>query len=133
MRKAHAEGAASATQPVVATVITTSTLVAPVEKPPKHPLEPAKGPRHTVLGSIHDVACESPSYLELQVQVAGKTKPIALYIGDYYKLDLTAQGFQPKSEMNPCRDLDGMKAKILYAETSDKTIDGQIVAIELHK
>ena len=40
------------------------------------------------------MTCESPSYLELQVQVAGKPKPIALYIGDYYKLDLTAQGFE---------------------------------------
>jgi hypothetical protein len=35
--------------------------------------------------------------------------------------------------MNPCHDLDGMKARVMYAESSDKTIDGQIVAIELHK
>ena len=105
----------------------------PVAAPPKHPVEAAKGPRHTVLGAIHNVKCDFPSYLELEIQVAGKPKPVAVYSSDYFHLDLSALGFEPKAEMNPCHDLDGMKARVMYAESSDKTIDGQIVAIELRK
>lgn len=35
--------------------------------------------------------------------------------------------------MNPCTDIEGMKAKVEYAEVSDKTISGQILSIELSK
>jgi hypothetical protein len=132
IRSARDAAAKEAANPAV---VTTSVRVnaVPVQAPPKHPVELAKGPKHTALGAIRDVHCDSPSYLELQVQVVGKAKPIALYTSDYYHLDLSALGFEPKAEMNPCRDLDGVKAKVLYAESSDKTIDGQIVSIELHK
>ena len=35
--------------------------------------------------------------------------------------------------MNPCKDFEGMKAHVQYAESSDKTVDGQVIAIELRK
>ena len=35
--------------------------------------------------------------------------------------------------MNPCKDLNGMKAQVRYAETTDKSVDGQVLAIELRK
>jgi hypothetical protein len=41
--------------------------------------------------------------------------------------------FTPKSDLNPCTDIEGFKAKVEYAEVSDKSIAGQIVAIELSK
>ena len=132
LRNARAAAASAASAPDTASTIVEVNAV-PVVHPPKHPIEPAKGPKHTVLGAIHNVKCDYPSYLEFEVQVAGKPKAVALYSSDYFHLDLSALGFQPKAEMNPCHDFDGMKAKILYAESSDKTIDGQIVSIELHK
>jgi len=58
---------------------------------------------------------------------------VTLYSNNYFSLDLSALSFEPKKEMNPCHDLGGMKASVQYAESSDKTIDGQIVSIELHK
>ena len=33
----------------------------------------------------------------------------------------------------PCNDLKGYKATLQYAESTDKTVDGQVFAIELHK
>jgi hypothetical protein len=69
----------------------------------------------------------------MEIQIAGKPKPVALYSSNYFHFDLSALGFEPKAEMNPCHDFDGMKAKVIYAESSDKTVDGQIVSIELHK
>ena len=71
--------------------------------------------------------------MEFQIQAGNKAKSVKLYSSNYYKLELSALDFEPKKEMNPCHDLDGMKAKVQYAESSDKTIDGQIVSIELHK
>jgi hypothetical protein len=35
--------------------------------------------------------------------------------------------------MQPCHDFEGMKARVQYAESSDKTVDGQVVSIELRK
>jgi len=35
--------------------------------------------------------------------------------------------------MNPCNDFEGMKARVQYVDSSDKTVDGQVVAIELRK
>jgi tetratricopeptide (TPR) repeat protein len=132
IRSARAAAANNASAPGVVST-SAQVNVAPVHAPPRHPVEPASGPRHTALGTILNVQCDLPSYMELQVQIGGKTKPVTLYSSDYFNLDLSAVGFEPKKEMNPCHDLGGMKAKVQYAESSDKTIDGQIVSIELHR
>jgi len=100
---------------------------------PKHPLEPATGPKHFVTGVLHDVACSEPAILELHIAVTTKTgkTQLVLYASNYYKLDLSAIGFTPKAEMNPCKDIEGMKARVQYAESSDKSVDGQMIAVEL--
>jgi tetratricopeptide (TPR) repeat protein len=103
------------------------------DKPPRHPVEVHTGPKHTVLGAIGEVHCAYPAQLELQINVAGGSKPVALYVSDFSQLNLSAIGFTPKKEMDPCHELNGMKAKVVYAESSDKTVDGQIVSVELHK
>jgi hypothetical protein len=41
--------------------------------------------------------------------------------------------FTPKGDLNPCTDIEGLKAKVEYAEVSDKSIAGQIVSVELSK
>jgi hypothetical protein len=69
----------------------------------------------------------------MEIDVTAKPGHVTLYTSDYFNLDLSALGFEPKKEMNPCRELNDFKAKIIYAQGSDKTIDGQIVSIELHK
>ena len=103
------------------------------DAPPKHPTEPANGPKHIILGTIHNAQCSTPAYLEFEIAAPGKPKPVAVYTNDRFKLDLTAFGFTPPAEMNPCLDLEGWKARVQYAETTDKTIDGQVVLIELRK
>jgi hypothetical protein len=77
------------------------------------------------------VECSYPAILDLQlVNAKGK---LSLYSGNYYQLDLSALGFDPKREMSPCKDMEGFLARITYAGSSDKTVDGQIVSIELRK
>jgi tetratricopeptide (TPR) repeat protein len=113
--------------------VQTSLKVIADDPTPKHPIEPPTGSKHTALGVLDAVQCSYPSYMELQVKVTGKLRPVTLYTNNFSKLDLSALGFTPKSTMDPCHELGGMKAKVVYAESSDKTIDGQLVSIELHK
>ena len=125
---AKARAAEANAQPTAVPVQETFTVVS---KPPKHPTEPPTGPKHVAVGVIHGVACSEPSILEFRLEKPGKT--ISVYSNDYFKIDLSVLGFTPSGSMNPCTDFEGMKASIHYAESSDKTIDGQVMAIELMK
>jgi tetratricopeptide (TPR) repeat protein len=102
----------------------------PVEEKPKHPDE-ANGPTHSVLGVIRNVTCSYPAVMEFRVEAAGKS--YNLYSNDFTKIDITALNFTPGASMNPCKDFEGYKARVRYAESSDKTVDGQVRAIELRK
>jgi hypothetical protein len=97
----------------------------------KHPTEPPNGPQHKATGILRSVQCEYPSELEFQVNTGGK--PVSVYSNDYFKIDLTAVGFTTADSLNPCKDFEGMKARVQYAESSDKSIDGQVIAVELRK
>jgi hypothetical protein len=70
--------------------------------------------------------------VEFRVEAAaGKT--VSLYNNNFVKIDLTVVGFTPKGDMNPCSDFEGMKARVQYVDSSDKSVDGQVVAVELRK
>lgn len=109
----------------------TAQKVSDADTKPKHPTEAANGAKHEALGVLRHVQCSSPAVIEFQVESAKKT--ISLYSNNYYKLDLSALGFEPRKEMNPCTDMEGFKARVRYAESSDKSVDGQVVAIQLRK
>ncbi len=97
---------------------------------PKHP-DAASGPKHSLTGVIQSVKCSYPSVIEFQLKAPAKT--VALYNNNFMKIDLSVLGFTPADSMNPCKDFEGRSALIKYAETADKTVDGQVLAIELHK
>lgn len=99
-------------------------------EPKKYPDE-AKGPKHSFIGVMRDVTCSYPSILELRVE--GARNSIHVYNNNFSKIDLTVIGFVPKGTMNPCSDFNGMKARVQYAESTDKSVDGQVFAIELRK
>jgi tetratricopeptide (TPR) repeat protein len=99
--------------------------------PPKHPTEEPRGPRLIAKGIIKSVQCTDPSIIELRVEDAGKG--VSLYSNNYYKITYSATNYTPEGEIHPCADLEGMKASIQYAATSDKTIDGQILSVQLSK
>jgi tetratricopeptide (TPR) repeat protein len=98
---------------------------------PKHPTEEPHAPWHTAKGIIASVRCSDPAILEITVTGAGK--PVSLYNNNYYQIEFAAANFTPDGEIHPCKDLQGMKASVKYAESTDKSVDGQVVAIELSK
>jgi Tfp pilus assembly protein PilF len=103
----------------------------PLPAKPRHPKEAANGAKHEVLGTLRQIECSDPAVMDFHVVTPKKT--IALYSNNYYQLDLSALGFEPKKEMNPCKDMEGFKARVLYADSSDTSVDGQVVSIELRK
>jgi tetratricopeptide (TPR) repeat protein len=109
-----------------------SEQVTLADEGPKHPTMPATGPKHSVIGVIHGVVCNYPSKLEFNVD-AGGGKKVALYNNEFQKINLTVLGFTPKGSMNPCNDFEGMKARVQYVVSTDKSVDGQVVAVELRK
>jgi tetratricopeptide (TPR) repeat protein len=103
-----------------------------VDVAPKHPTMPKTGPRHAATGMIRGVTCEYPSALEFRLETAaGKT--VRLYNNAMTSIDLTAVGQAASGSMNPCTDFEGRKAAIQYVESTDKTVDGQVIAIELRR
>lgn len=101
------------------------------ESGPKHPNAPTNGTKHEILGAIHRVTCSYPAVIEFSVE--GPKQTVALYNNDYYKLEFSTLGFTPSGPLNPCGGIEGLKARVQYVESPDKTVDGQVVSVELRK
>jgi hypothetical protein len=106
---------------------------ATAQEHPKYPTEPPTGRRHTVTGTLRSVHCGYPSLLTLSVDQASNGQTVSLYRNDFNQVEFTAANFTPKSDLNPCTDIEGLKAKVQYAEVSDKSVAGQIISVELSK
>src|ERR1700739_204396 len=104
--------------------------VVAIDSTPNHPSE-ANGPKHSFIGIMREVTCSYPTIIEFRIEDAKSS--VNLYSNNFSKIDLTVVGFTPKGSMNPCTDFNGLKARVQYAETTDKSVDGQVFAIELRK
>jgi tetratricopeptide (TPR) repeat protein len=114
--------------PVQAEVADKVNIVeAPVEDDTKH------GPKHTVRGTLREVACTYPSRMTLTVVAPKPTKPVELRSINFSKIEYSALGFTPKGDLDPCHDLSGMKAKVDYFESAESGKPGWVVAIQLTK
>ena len=136
MHSSQAKDASIPTQPAEPTSgsnTTTRTIFHVRAEPPKHPTEPTSGPRHEVTGSIRSVSCSGGSSLELTLEDPGSPKPVVLYTNDRTNMDLTTTNFDLPDKMDPCDALKGYQAEAHYTESSDKTVDGQILSLKLHK
>jgi tetratricopeptide (TPR) repeat protein len=103
------------------------------QQTPRYPTEAPTGQRHTVRGVLRSVHCTYPAILTLSVDPSGKAQAVDLYRNDFKLIEFSALNFTPKGDLNPCTDIEGLKAKVEYAEVSDKSIAGQIVSVELSK
>ena len=89
-----------------------------------------KRPHHFLVGRLQNVHCRDP---RLDLTVATDSKTLLLHSRNYYKIAFTVLGFTPKGTLNPCKDLEGMTAKIEYVEIPGKPAATHVVAIELRK
>lgn len=98
---------------------------------PRYPTEPPTGVKHTVRGVLRSVQCYYPAVMTLSV-VDG-AKAVSVYSNNYRHIEFSAANFTPQGEMDPCTLIEGMKARVVYAEVSDKSIAGQVLSVELTK
>ncbi len=96
----------------------------------KHPSK-ANGPHHAAFGTIRGVTCSYPAVIEFRL--VGPAKPVKVYNNNFANIDLSVIGFTPDGPVNPCKDFEGMKADIQYAESPDKSVSGQVYFVELRK
>jgi predicted Zn-dependent protease len=111
---------------------TTEIVTVVANQRPVHPAAAKDAAKHAAVGVIHDVVCSYPAVVEFKVTTAAG-KSLSLYNNQMQTIDLSALGFTPSGSMNPCSDFEGRKAKVEFAESPDKSVDGQVIAIELRK
>jgi tetratricopeptide (TPR) repeat protein len=107
------------------------TAPPPAAAAPKYFNEEPHGQKRFAQGTIKDVHCSPPSRIELKVEGTGKGT--SLYSNNFYKIAFSATNYAPEGDLNPCTDLEGKKARVQYSETSNSSVDGQIVSVELSK
>jgi tetratricopeptide (TPR) repeat protein len=95
-----------------------------------YPAEPT-GPKRKVEGVLRSVKCSYPSVLTATVERPGKS--LTLYSNNYYSIIFTLGNYDSNEDINPCKAIEGMKAKVEYSEVTDDKVAGQISAIELNK
>jgi tetratricopeptide (TPR) repeat protein len=95
-----------------------------------HAEDDRHGPQRTIRGTLRDVQCSAPATMRLRVE--GAAKRLDLRTRNYYKIRYSALNFTPSGDLNPCTDLEGMKAKVEYFEGLGPA-EGQILSVELTK
>jgi tetratricopeptide (TPR) repeat protein len=99
---------------------------------PAHPTVTAAAKAHGFDGVIRGVKCSPPYAIEFRVE-NGAGKGVLVYNNNFTSIELSASGFDPPDSMDPCHAFEGMKANVQYLESSDKTVDGQVTAVELKR
>lgn len=104
-----------------------------VEDKPRHANTAPAGTRHTAVGVLDHAECSYPAVLDLEFRAKTADKALHLFAGDFTKIALTSDSAKTEDALNPCADLNGRTARVVYANSDDKTADGQIVSIELQE
>jgi Tfp pilus assembly protein PilF len=101
---------------------------AAVATPPPHE-EVLRGPHVLERGTLKHVRCTSPAILDVDLDTGDHA--IALHAANYYKITFYSLHAMPKPDLNPCKGLEGTRARVEFVAASGKAKAGGIVAIEL--
>ncbi len=85
----------------------------------------------TADGTILSSTCPDSKTLELTLVVANGSRQ--LYSDNYYGVSFSALNFTPEGVMNPCKDLNGMKATISYRPAKEHPDEGEIEDVQVRK
>lgn len=99
--------------------------------PLRHRPEDARGPSDMLEGKIASVKCSSPAVMDLTFDTGGRT--VALHSSNYFKVEYSALNFKPSAELEPCSQIQGMKARIAYYQINGQPYTGEIIAVQLRK
>ncbi len=97
----------------------------------RHRDDMARGQRDVIEGRIRDVKCSAPALLDLTLDSPVGT--LKLHADNYFKVEYKAVNFTPSGELQPCKQLEGMKARIIFAGFKGRPNTGEIISVELRK
>lgn len=89
------------------------------------------GAARTISGKIQSVYCTGSNQLDLSLSQGGKV--VVLHTDDYFKVSFAASNFTPKGPLLPCKDIQGLRAKVTYIPGQDADVLGTIVSVVLSK
>lgn len=97
----------------------------------RHRPEDSRGPRDTLEGKIISVKCSSPAVMELTLEAGGRA--VALHTDNYFKVEYTARNFTPSGELDPCTQIQGMNARIIFYNIKGRPYAGELISVQLRK
>jgi len=107
-------------------------MLSPAEALSVHPPRPELlESRKLAEGTIEEAKCSGPSTLE--ITLASAVGAIHLYSDNYLKIPYSALHFTPQGILNPCVDIKGRHARIIYRPAKGQPKQGEMVAVELAK
>lgn len=90
-----------------------------------------QGQRRTAVGTIKSVSCAATS-LTLTLKVRNH-REIILHAANYFKTTFLTVHWTPPDPFNPCRDIKGMWARIVYTPVQGESFAGEIVSIDIEE
>jgi len=69
--------------------------------------------------------------MDLKIDLSVGTEE--LHTDDYFKVQFSASNYTPQGELLPCKQLTGMKARILFHAYQDQPGAGEIISVELRE
>jgi hypothetical protein len=94
------------------------------------PLGAAQGARDLSIGVVKDVRCRGRR-LDMNLKTAKET--MHLYTANYFKVDFTAANFKTEGKLNPCKEITGMKATVVFYDVPRRPNEGELISVELTK
>ena len=95
-----------------------------------HP-PPARGQRTARDGTITSVKCSPPTLMDLSLETPSGT--LQLHSMNYFSVIYSALNYTPTQELHPCRQIQGMKARISFYEIKGQPYSGEMIAVQLRK
>jgi hypothetical protein len=94
------------------------------------PARAARRQRDLSDGIIKSVTCHGRS---LQMTLQTQHQLLRLSTADYFKVDFSATNFKTKGALNPCKEINGMKAQAIFYDVPRRPNDGVLISVELSK
>jgi hypothetical protein len=89
-----------------------------------------RGARDLIQGRIKSVRC---SGVEMDMTLQASHKALKFHAENYFKVDYRALDFKPTGELQPCTELEGRAARIVFFPFRDDPDTGELVSVDLLK
>jgi len=99
---------------------------------PNAPVLKRRGQPTDVIGVVIQVHCDGTE-MEVTTRVDGRPAPLVFHAKDRKRIGYTSNVSAIHNDIDPCSELKGHRAKLIFAPSEAKWLDGELVHIEVEK